>query len=69
MLAITLLVVLFLGIIFFEAPELVRKKMWRELVAFSVILAIGFVLSLLQILGLALPNPSKIIAYILHIKY
>ncbi|SHI86626.1 hypothetical protein [Desulfofundulus thermosubterraneus] len=58
---IFLLIVSFIGIILLEVPGLVKKKMWRELVAFSVYLAIGMALSIPQVLGIKVPNPSKAI--------
>jgi hypothetical protein len=66
---IVLLVFLFLGIILIEVPGLIRQKMWRELIAFAIILALGFGLSLGQLTGIPLPNPSRIIAKIMHIRY
>jgi hypothetical protein len=69
MLPVFLLILLFSGIILIEVPGLIRKKMWRELTVFSLILALGFSLCLGQLIGLNLPNPSRIIANILHIKY
>lgn len=56
---IILLLLLFLGIIWLEVPGLVKKKMWRELIAFSVFLITGMALSIPQVLGIAVPNPSK----------
>lgn len=56
---IVLLILVFAAIIAFEAPGLVRKKMWRELTAFSVLLLIGMVLSFGQALKLPLPNPTR----------
>jgi hypothetical protein len=58
---IVLLLVLFAGIILFEVPGLIKKKMWRELVAFSVYLLIGMALSIPQVMGLKLPNPNRAI--------
>lgn len=58
---IVLLIMAFIGIILFEVPGLVKKKMWRELIAFSVYLSIGMALSIPQVLGIILPNPSKAI--------
>mgnify|MGYP000268292324 CR=1 FL=1 len=56
------LVLLVFGIIaLFEVPPLVKKKMWRELAAFSAYLALGLALSLPQALGLKVPNPTKAI--------
>ena len=57
---IALLVLVFIAIIAWEAPGLVRKKMWRELAAFSVLLLlIGMVLGFGLVLELPLPNPTK----------
>lgn len=58
---IVLLIMAFIGIILFEAPGLIKKKMWRELAAFSIYLSIGMALSIPQVLGLKLPNPTKAI--------
>ncbi|MCL6639187.1 MAG: hypothetical protein K6T80_05845 [Firmicutes bacterium] len=58
---IVLLMLMFAVIILLEAPGLVKKKMWRELAAFSVYLSIGMALSIPQVLGVKLPNPSKAI--------
>jgi len=48
----------FMLIIWLEAPGLVKKKMWRELVAFSVFLAIGIALSIPQLLGIRPFEPN-----------
>ncbi len=58
---IALLFLLFIGIILLEVPGLVKKKMWRELVAFSVYLLAGMALSIPQVLGIKLPNPTRVI--------
>ena len=55
------MIVLFIGIILFEAPGLVKKKMWRELAAFFVYLLIGMALIIPQVLGIKLPNPNNAI--------
>lgn len=51
----------FLLIIAIEVPGLVKKRMWRELAAFAVILGVGMSLSILQILGVELPSPITFI--------
>ena len=51
----------FLFIIAIEVPGLVKKRMWRELVAFAVILWIGMTLSILHILDVEVPSPIKLI--------
>lgn len=56
---ILLLMLIFIGIIAFEAPGLIKKKMWRELAAFSFFLILGMVLSFGQVLNLPLPNPAR----------
>lgn len=56
---IILLILVFAAIIALEVPGLLRKKMWRELAAFSVLLLIGMVLSFGQVLKLPLPNPTR----------
>lgn len=58
-LTIFLLVLVFLTIIAVDAPGLVKKKMWREFAAFSVLLLLGVVLSFGQVLELPLPNPTR----------
>jgi len=58
---IVLLTMAFIGIILFEVPGLIKQKMWRELAAFSAYLFIGMAMSIPQVLGIILPNPSKAI--------
>lgn len=58
---IVLLIMVFIGIILFEAPGLIKKKMWPELAAFSLYLSVGMALSIPQALGITLPNPTKAI--------
>jgi hypothetical protein len=58
---IFLAVLVFLGIILFEAPILVKKKMWRELAAFAVYLGVGMALIIPQVLDVDLPRPAAAI--------
>ncbi|MCL6610798.1 MAG: hypothetical protein K6T66_04565 [Peptococcaceae bacterium] len=53
------LIIIFIAIIAIEAPGLIRKKMWRELAAFGVLLIIGMIYSFGQVLDLPLPNPTE----------
>jgi len=55
---IVLLLLAFSIIIMIEAPGLVKKKMWRELAAFSVLMIIGMILAVPQIYGVRLVNPN-----------
>jgi len=56
---ILILVLLFAGLALIAIPKLMRKKQWPELITSSVLLSIGFLLSLLQIIGVDVPNPNK----------
>ena len=56
-----LLSLIFIGIIAYEVPMLIKKKMWRELAAFSVLLIIGMFYSYGHVLELPLPNPTKVV--------
>ena len=58
---IILMILLFLGIIWLEVPGLVHRKMWRELIAFSVFMIISMGLSIPQVLGIPVPSPNKLI--------
>jgi hypothetical protein len=60
------LIFIFILIIFFEIPGLIRRKLWRELAAFSVFLTIGFVLSFLQVIGVKIPSPNDGITFLVE---
>ena len=59
MAAIVLLVAVFTVIGLFEVPKIVGKRLWRELIVFSLLLAFGFTLSVLLALDVHLPSPVK----------
>lgn len=61
---IILLVIPTLVIILYEAPPLMRKRLWKELALFGILLCLGFSLALLQILGVPLPSLTDGIALI-----
>ena len=61
------LLLLFAIIALLEIPGLMRKKEWPELIAFSILLTIGFLLSFLQVIGVEDPNPNKGIAYLIKL--
>lgn len=48
---VLLLIISMIIIILLEVPRLVREKLWRELGAFAVILAIAYTLAFLRVLG------------------
>lgn len=70
---IFLLVCAFIGVILFEVPSLIRQKYWRELIVFSLLLAMAFAMSLLETIGVKIPSPAKGMDYlmenILHLNY
>jgi len=55
---IVLVMLAFAFIIWLEAPGLVKKKMWQELAAFSVFLAIGAALAIPQFFGIKPFEPN-----------
>lgn len=58
---VALLLAILVLIVVLEVPPLVKNRMWRELVAFSVYMLIGAALSIPQAMGIQLPNPTKTI--------
>jgi len=56
-----------------EAPGLITKKQWRELVVFLSYLTAVFILALLLIIGVNIPSPIGPITYlvrdVLHLNY
>lgn len=54
-----MVVLAYAAIVALEVPRMLRKKQRGELVAFSVILAVAFVLSMLLTLGVRVPSPTK----------
>ncbi|MFZ5645103.1 MAG: hypothetical protein ACOY46_16105 [Bacillota bacterium] len=48
---IALLTLSLVVIVLFDAPRLVRQRLWRELLVYSVILAIGYTLAFLRVFG------------------
>lgn len=64
---IFVLLLVFSAIGLYEIPGLMRKKEWPELITSSVLLAIGFTLSFLQVIGVDVPNPNKGIEYLIKL--
>lgn len=56
-----LIVMAFFSLALLEIPGLIEKKYWRELAVFSLLLALGFILSLLLTLGVQFPYISTAI--------
>ncbi len=68
-----LLIMVFIGIVLFEVPGLIRKRYWRELIAFSLFLLLAFTMTILQAIGVEIPNPligmQYVVKDILHLNY
>ncbi len=54
-----LLILAFAAIAAYEIPEIIRRRQWKELVVFAVLLIVGFTMSLFQTIGVKVPNPVK----------
>ena len=66
---ILVLILVFTGIAFLEIPGLKRKKQWPELITFSVLLTLGFLLFFLQAVGISVPNPDKGVEYLIKLIF
>ncbi|HHY61936.1 MAG TPA: hypothetical protein PLM91_04510 [Bacillota bacterium] len=55
---IVLLVLAVVVLGFYEAPDLIRNKLWRELAVFVFAVGLDFTLALLMLLGVNIPNPA-----------
>ncbi|MDP4178372.1 MAG: hypothetical protein Q8900_08560 [Bacillota bacterium] len=70
---ILLLIAVFICIILYEVPKLIRDKYWKELAAFCFILSLAFFISVMQILKIEIPNPVRDTQYfvqkLFHLSY
>lgn len=48
----------------FEMPRMRKKKIYRDLWTFSILLVIGVILTIIKCLNFTLPNPSDLIAWV-----
>lgn len=56
-----LLTLALFAIVLFDAPRLVKEKMWKELAVFFLIWSIGAVMSVAAVQGIDLPNPTDLL--------
>jgi len=60
-------------ILIINVPGLIKRKEWRELIAFFVFYTIAFVLGLMYVLDITIPSPMKglncLISDLLGLKY
>ena len=54
-----ILILLYAVLVLIEVPGFVRKKRWRELTVFSVLIVIAFVIGVFQIKHIDIPNPVR----------
>lgn len=69
---IFLVILSYVLIAFFQISRLIRKKYWRDLIAFSLFFSIAFILSVLYTLDIKIPSPMEGINHILdllHLHY
>lgn len=67
------LIIIFICIILFEVPDMIKNGYWHEFKIFSLFLIAAFTISLLYILRIPIPNPVKGMEYVvkdlLHLNY
>lgn len=61
-----LLIVSFAAIAAYEVPKLLSEGLYRELVAFTCVLGLGFVIGLLYLIGVDVPNPIEGMNSLIH---
>lgn len=62
--SVVLLVLAFAAIVAYEVPGIIRRREWGELVLFLVVVLFGFVVSILQAIGVPVPNPVRGIEFL-----
>ena len=62
---IVFLLAAFAALILLEVPGLIKKKQWRELTAYSVLMLLALVISVLYLEHITIPNPVKNTQYYL----
>lgn len=60
-----ILLLIYTFIAWLNIPGLIRQKAWGDLAAFSVLYVAAFVLGLLYVLDIPIPNPMKALQYII----
>lgn len=62
---IFMVIIIYLVLIMFESSVLIKKKKSGEFAVALVLFSIGFILSVLQVAGVKVPNPNKGIEYLI----
>lgn len=60
------LIILSVIIVIIEAPGLVKKRLWKELVGFFIVLSLGMIYSIGQQYDWSLPNPERDLEYMVE---
>lgn len=63
---IALLVLAFAIPVWLEVPVMVRAKSWKELLVYSVLMALAFMICVLEILHMPVWNPVKDTQYFIR---
>ena len=66
MAVVSILLVLAFGTVlcFYEIPQMLKSRCYKELWTFSILLALGVVLAVLKSLNVTISNPSDWIAWV-----
>lgn len=60
------LIILSIVIVILETPGLVKKRLWKELVVFFIVLSLGMIYSVGQQNDWSLPNPERDLEYMVE---
>lgn len=63
---VLLIILAFTGAAIIDIPKLIKEKQWKEFIVTSGMLSIGLVLSILEVIGITIPNPNKGIEFIIN---
>lgn len=60
------LIIVSIIIVILETPGLVKKRLWKELVVFFIVLSLGMIYSIGQQKDWSLPNPERDLEYMVE---
>lgn len=61
-----IVVIIYIAVAIIQIPGLVKKKLWKDLVVFSLFYIAAVVLSSLFALGVEIPSPMKGVQYVIE---
>lgn len=62
-----LCILIYTAVVFICIKSAFKKKQWGEVAIIFILITAGFTLSLLQILGIHIPNPNKGIQWLVKL--